>query len=341
MLSFACDYNEGAHPKILEKLMKTNFEQLSGYGEDHYCDSAKEKIKEACGCPEADVHLLVGGTQTNQIVISALLAPFEGVIAAKTGHIVANEAGAIEYSGHKVLELPQYEGKIKASDLQAYMEDFYGNGHRDHMVFPGMVYISHPTEYGTLYSRKELEEIANICGKYEMPLYLDGARLGYGLASRQTDVSLADLAELCDAFYIGGTKVGAFCGEALVFTKNNTPKQFFTQIKQHGALLAKGRLLGIQFDVLFTDDLYLKLGRNAIDKAEILKTLIKEKGIPFYLESPTNQQFVIMENSRLEELAEEVLYSPWEKADDNHTVIRLATSWATTDEDLERLAEIL
>ena len=341
MLSFACDYNEGAHPKILEKLMKTNFEQLPGYGEDHYCDSAKEKIKSACRCPQADVHFIAGGTQTNQIVISSLLASYEGVIAAKTGHIVANEAGAIEHAGHKVLELPQYEGKIKAVDLRDYVEAFYANDHRDHMVFPGMVYISHPSEYGTLYSRQELEEISKVCRQFDMPLYVDGARLGYGLASRQTDVSLADLAELCDAFYIGGTKVGAFCGEALVFTRNNTPKQFMTRVKQHGALLAKGRLLGIQFDVLFTDDLYMQLGRNAIEKAEQLKALIKEKGIPFYLESPTNQQFVIIENSRLDELAEDVMYSIWEKADDEHTVIRLATSWATTDEDLERLAQLL
>ena len=341
MLSFACDYNEGAHPKILEKLMKTNFEQLAGYGDDHYCTSAKAKIKEACGCPEADVHFLVGGTQTNQIVIAAMLAPYEGVVAAKTGHVATHEAGAIEHSGHKVLEIPEYDGKIKACDLRSYVETFYGDGNHEHMVFPGMVYISHPTEYGTLYSRQELEDIAEVCHEFKMPLYLDGARLGYGLASRQTDVGLQDIARICDVFYIGGTKVGAFCGEAVVFTKNNTPKHFLTQIKQHGALLAKGRLLGIQFDTLFTDDLYLKLGRNAIEKAEMLKSLIKEKGHRFHLESPTNQQFIIIENGRMEELAEDVMFSFWEKYDDNHTIIRLATSWATTDEDLDKLAEVL
>lgn len=341
MLSFACDYNEGAHPKILEKLMKTNFEQLAGYGDDHYCDSAKEKIKKACGCPDADVHLLVGGTQTNKIIIATMLAPYEGVVAAKTGHVASHEAGAIEHSGHKVLELPEYEGKIKAGDLRSYVETFYGDGNHEHMVFPGMVYISHPTEYGTLYSRAELEAIAEVCHEFRMPLYLDGARLAYGLASHQTDVNIEDIARICDVFYIGGTKVGAFCGEAVVFTKNNTPKHFLTQIKQHGALLAKGRLLGIQFDVLFTDGLYFKLGRNAIEKAETLKALIKEKGHRFHLESPTNQQFIIIENSRMEELAEDVMFSFWEKYDDNHTVIRLATSWATTDEDLEKLAQVL
>lgn len=341
MLSFACDYNEGAHPKILEKLMKTNFEQLAGYGDDHYCASAKEKIKKACGCPEADVHLLVGGTQTNKIVIAAMLAPYEGVVAAKTGHVATHEAGAIEHSGHKVLEIPEYEGKIKAADLRSFSETFYGDGNHEHMVFPGMVYISHPTEYGTLYTKAELEAIAEVCHEYGMPLYLDGARLGYGLASRQTDVTMEDIARICDVFYIGGTKVGAFCGEAVVFTKNNTPKHFLTQIKQNGALLAKGRLLGIQFDVLFTDDLYMKLGRNAIEKAEILKALIREKGHRFFLESPTNQQFIILENGHMEALAEDVMFSFWEKYDDNHTVIRLATSWATTDEDLEKLAQVL
>ncbi|MBQ1229212.1 MAG: aminotransferase class I/II-fold pyridoxal phosphate-dependent enzyme, partial [Firmicutes bacterium] len=313
MLSFACDYNEGAHPKILEKLMKTNFEQLAGYGDDHYCDSAKEKIKKACGCPDADVHLLVGGTQTNKIVIATMLAPYEGVVAAKTGHVASHEAGAIEHSGHKVLELPEYEGKIKAGDLRSYVETFYGDGNHEHMVFPGMVYISHPTEYGTLYSRAELEAIAEVCHEFRMPLYLDGARLAYGLASHQTDVTIEDIARICDVFYIGGTKVGAFCGEAVVFTKNNTPKHVLTQIKQHGALLAKGRLLGIQFDVLFTEGLYFKLGRNAIEKAETLKALIKEKGHRFHLESPTNQQFIIIENSRMEELAEDVMFSFWEK----------------------------
>lgn len=341
MISLESDYIAGAHPQILQRLTDTNTEPLSGYGNDVYCQSACTKIRKACKCENADIFFLTGGTQTNTIVISSMLQDYEGVIAATTGHISLHEAGAIEYTGHKVLTLPQHKGKIAATDLKDYLYNFYHDENHEHMVFPGMVYISHPTEYGTLYSRLELEQIAKICKDYEIPLFLDGARLGYGLMSRQTDVTLADIAQICDVFYIGGTKVGALCGEAVVFPKNNAPKHFLTVIKQHGALLAKGRLLGIQFDTLFTDDLYFKISRHAIDMAEQLKNILKEKGYTFYLESPTNQQFIILENNKLKQLKEHVAFSFWEQADENHAIIRLATSWSTTSEDLEKLRQLL
>ena len=341
MISFESDYIAGAHPKVLARLMETNMEPLGGYGSDKYCESAREKIKRACACPQAEVHFLVGGTQTNALVISSMLKEYEGVIAAKTGHVSLHEAGAIEATGHKVLEVVQEKGKITATSVKQYLETFYGDENHEHMVFPGMVYISHPTEYGTLYNKKELEELAEVCQKYEMPLYLDGARLGYGLMSRETDVTLEDIARLCDVFYIGGTKVGALCGEAVVFTKGNTPKHFMTIIKQKGALLAKGRVLGVQFDTLFTENLYFDISRHAIEMAQQLKEMLCEKGYCFYMESPTNQQFVIVENKKLEELKKYVAVSFWEKYDETHTVIRLATSWSTTQQDMERLEEVL
>lgn len=341
MLYFENDYSEGAHDKVLEALIKTNYEKLSGYGSDEYCEKAKEKIKKACGCENAEVYFLVGGTQTNQIIIDTTLKPYEGVVSAETGHVSVHEAGAIEYTGHKVLTVPQHNGKIDATELKDFLETFFNDGNHEHMVFPGMVYISHPTEYGTLYSKKELEELSIVCHEYDAPLYLDGARLGYGLVSEENDVTLADIASLCDAFYIGGTKVGALCGEAVVFPKNNAPKHFMTIIKQHGALLAKGRLLGVQFDTLFTDDLYLTISKNAIKTANTLKEALKEKGYTFYIDSPTNQIFLVLEDERLKQLEEEAAVSFWEKADDNHTIIRLATSWATKEEEIKALIEIL
>ena len=258
MLSFVNDYSEGAHEKILERLVETNRESLSGYGTDKYSDSAKEKIRKACNCPEADIYFLVGGTQTNQTVIDALLNQYEGVVAAETGHVNVHEAGAIEFTGHKVLTVPQHDGKICAKELKDYIATFYGDANHEHMVFPGMTYISHPTELGTLYTKKELQDISEVCKEYNIPLYLDGARMGYGLVSEGTDVTLADIANYCDAFYIGGTKVGALCGEAVVFPKK-APAHFLTIVKQHGALLAKGRLTALQFDTLFTDDLYMEI----------------------------------------------------------------------------------
>lgn len=341
MLSFANDYQEGAHEKILQRLIETNLEPVSGYGTDPYCELAKEKIRRACECPEADIWFLTGGTQTNQVVIDAMLAPYEGVVAAETAHVAAHEAGAIEYSGHKVLTIPQHEGKILAEELETFLRKFWDDENHEHMVFPGMVYISHPTEYGTLYTKNELENLSAICEAYQIPLYMDGARLGYGLMSSNTDVTLSVIARCCDAFYIGGTKVGALCGEAVVFPKNNTPKHFLTRIKQHGALLAKGRLLGIQFDTLFTDDLYFVLSRHAIDMAEHLKEGLLKKGISFYLESPTNQQFLLLTDEQIERLKHEVSFSFWEKPDEDHTVIRLATSWATTKEQVDELIEVI
>lgn len=341
MLHFENDYNKGAHPALLEALVQTNLEGLSGYGTDKYTVRAIEKIRQATKCPHAQVTFLSGGTQTNQLVIDALLQSYQGVIAAETGHISSHEAGAIEFSGHKVLTLPHKEGKLEPALVRQYIEDFYADGNHEHMVFPGMVYISHPTEYGTLYSKSELEQLSQVCRQFEIPLFLDGARLGYGLAA-DTDLDLASIAELTDVFYIGGTKMGALIGEAVVFTKNNQPKHFVPIVKQHGALLAKGRLVGVQFDRLFTDDLYLELGRHGIEMAGKLRAILEEKGYPFYLQSPTNQQFIILENAQLEKLSQAGLaYSFWEKYDDNRTVIRLATSWSTSQEDLDELKKIL
>lgn len=341
MLSFESDYTQGAHPAILERLVETNFDRQTGYGVDDFCVSAREKIKQACECPDAEVHFLVGGTQTNAVVISSLLRDYEGVIAATTGHVAAHESGAIEYTGHKVITLPPHDGKLDATEVRAYLSTFYADANYEHMVFPGMVYISHPTEYGTLYTKDELTSLADVCHAYNIPLYMDGARLGYALESRKTDLTLADIARLCDVFYIGGTKVGALCGEAVVYTHGKAPAHMLTVIKQHGALLAKGRLLGIQFDTLFTDGLYNKISRNAIDMAELLKKTLRDKGYVFFKETDTNQQFILLENAQMEALAKQVKFSFWERTDDQHTVVRFATSWATTPEDIEALAAIL
>lgn len=341
MLSFESDYVEGAHEQILKRLIETNFEQLSGYGNDLYCESARKKIRDACGCPDADIYFLTGGTQTNLTVIDGLLASYEGVIAAESGHVNVHEAGAIEYTGHKVLTIPQHQGKIHADELEAYLRSFWEDENHEHMVYPGMVYISHPTEYGTLYSRAELENLSAICEAHQIPLYMDGARLGYGLMSLHTDVTLSDVARCCHAFYIGGTKVGALCGEAVVFPRRSAPKHFLTTVKQHGALLAKGRLLGIQFDTLFTDDLYFKISRHAVDMAEFLKKGLRECGCTFYLESPTNQQFVLFADELLERLKKHVTLSFWEKPDEDHTIVRLATSWATKEADILQLIKVL
>jgi len=269
-----------------------------------------------------------------------MLSDYDGVIAAETGHVAAHEAGAIEYSGHKVITIPQHEGKIAPDELKNYLQVFYADANHEHMVNPGMVYISYPTEYGTIYTKQELESISAICNEYNIPLFIDGARLAYGLAAAD-DMTMADIAKLSDVFYIGGTKVGALFGEAVIFTKGNTPKHMITQIKLHGALLAKGRLLGVQFGALFTDDLYMKMGKNAVDMANIIKEDLRSKNYQLYMANPTNQIFVIMENSKLEAFGKEVAYGFWEKYDDNHTVIRIATSWATTKEDVNELRKVL
>lgn len=341
MLAFECDYLEGAHEKILQRLAETNYEKAPGYSADKYCESAKEKIKQACNCPDAEIYFLVGGTQTNAIVIDSILQKYEGVIAATTGHVNVHEAGAIEHTGHKVLTVPSYQGKMQAEDVRSLLQGFWNDASHDHMVFPGMVYLSHPTEYGTLYSKQELAEIADVCREYKIPLFLDGARLGYGLMSKNTDLTLEDIAKICDVFYIGGTKVGALCGEAVVFTGQNMPKHFMTMVKQHGAMLAKGRLLGIQFDTLFTDNLYFEIAEHAINMAEKLKEGFRQRGYSFYLDSPTNQQFIILSKEEIAKLADKVTFDFWDPVDDNRQVVRFATSWATKEEDIDALMILL
>ena len=340
LLPFASDYMEGTYPAILEKLTAMNFTAQSGYGTDKISTSAKDKIRQACHCPDGEVYFLNGGTQTNAIVIDALLHRYEGVLAATTGHVSIHEAGAIEYTGHKVITLPQHNGKLDAAELRALVATFYADDNHDHMVFPGMVYISHPTEYGTLYTKAELEALHAVCQEYKMPLFLDGARLGYGLAAEGTDVTLADLARLTDVFYIGGTKVGALCGEAVVFP-HGAPAHFMTMVKQQGALLAKGRLLGIQFDVLFTDGLYFSISKNAIATANRLKKGFAEKGYRFFMDSPTNQIFLVLENTQLAALEGKAKFGFWEKFDDTHTVVRIATSWATRMDEVEALIDLM
>lgn len=341
MISFTCDYSEGAHPDILARLAATNFEQLPGYGMDPYCESAREKIRAACEAPRAEVFFLVGGTQTNSTVIAAMLRDYEGVVSAETGHIGVHEAGAVEYTGHKVLTIPSHQGKIDPAELRTYLNAATTDPNYEHMVFPGMVYISYPSEYGTLYTKRELEEIRAVCDRFSLPLMIDGARLGYGLMSPACDLTLPDIARLSDVFYIGGTKVGCFCGEAVVFPRANAPKHFYTITKQHGAMLAKGRLLGIQFDTLFTDGLYFRISRHAIEMAMQLKEILRKKGCTFFIDSPTNQQFVVLGNKQLEELSEHVGFDLWDRVDSDHTAIRLATSWATSPEQLDELSKWL
>ena len=340
MISFENDYNHGAHEKILQRLIETNGHAYSGYGDDEICESAKKKIRRECGCPEAEIFFCVGGTATNQLVIDTVLKDYQGVIAAATGHISTHEAGAIEYSGHKVIELPGADGKLSAIDLEKYMADFYDDGNHKHMVYPGMVYVTYPTEYGTLYTKKELEDIAGICHKYDMTLYLDGARLGYGLMSPEADMTLEDIARITDVFYIGGNKTGALFGEAIVF-KAGAPDHYVHLLKKHGALLAKGWTAGLQFDVLFEDGLYYDISRHADIMADCLKTLLKRKGYQLYQENPTNQVFVVLENRQIKELQKQVKISFWEKYDETHTVMRFVTSWATRQEELDMLESLL
>lgn len=341
MVFFENDYGAGAHPAVLRRLIETNGEALPGYGADPYSLRAKEKIRKAIGLPDAGVEFTVGGTQTNALAVAAMLRDWEGVIAAESGHINVHEAGAIEYTGHKVLTLPQHSGKIAPSELSLFLENFYADGNREHTVFPGMVYISHPTEYGTLYTKKELTELQEICRTYGIPLYLDGARLGYALESEASDLRLEEIARLCDVFYVGGTKVGALCGEALIFTRGNRPEHFLTSVKKRGALLAKGRLVGVQFDALFTDGLYFEISRHAIGMAKELKRVFEKRRIPLFIDSPTNQQFVVLENGVLEKLRETVAFSVWDKYDDARTVVRFVTGWSTEREDLKALEAAL
>ena len=350
MISFECDYNNGAHPKVLEALVRTNGEQTLTYGFDVYTERAKERIRQACQTPDADVFLLTGGTQTNLTVIDAMLRSYEAVIAAESGHISIHEAGAIEACGHKVITLPQQLGKISVEDVRNYMEWFEGDESREHLAQPRMVYVSFPSELGTLYSRDELERLYDVCRHYGLLLFVDGARMGYGLAA-SADVTLPWLCQHCDVLYIGGTKVGALCGEAVVFTKASSseegmPQCFFTQAKRHGAILAKGRLTGVQFDALFEPDdngepLYFRISRHAIDMARRMKQLFTERGYTFWLDSPTNQQFVVLDNVEVKRLEQLVQFTHWQPLDGDRMACRFVTSWATTEADLVQLRKLL
>lgn len=342
MLNFECDYMKGACPAVLQRLIETNMDETLGYGADPYCRSAIERIRAACGCPEARVYFLTGGTQVNATAMYAVLRHCQGVISPVTGHINHHESGAVEATGHKVIALPGHDGgKLKAEDVERYLKDYWADENYAHIVEPGMVYITHPTELGALYTMDELKALSSICRSYRIPLYLDGARLAYALASDKTDITLEDIASLCDIFYIGGTKCGALFGEALVIPRPELTGELFSIIKQRGAMLAKGRLLGLQFDTLFTDGLYARNGLNAIGTADLLAKGIKDKGYSFLIPPQTNQLFVIMENDRIEALRREVSFSMWEHVDADRSAIRLVTDWATSKTDIEALLALL
>lgn len=340
MLHFGCDYLEGAHPAIMERLIQTNLEQTPGYGFDHYSDQARAKIRLACGQPDAEVFFFVGGTKANATIIDALLHPWQSVVAADTGHISVHEAGAIEASGHKIIELASNDGRLLAYSVEAYMESFLADSTHDHMPQPAAVYISYPSEFGTLYSKAELVALRAVCDQYKLSLFIDGARLGYGLVSEEADVVLEDIAQLADVFTIGGTKVGALFGEAAVFMSREYTDHFFTLMKQHGAVFAKGRLLGLQFDVLFTNGLYFELARHALTQAEKLKQAVIERGYRLLVDSPTNQQFIILPNAKIEELASRVTFDVCEPYDETNSVTRFVTSWATREEDVNTLINL-
>ncbi|MGG4492407.1 threonine aldolase family protein [Brevibacillus reuszeri] len=339
MIRFENDYTEGAHERILKRLWETNEEQAPGYGMDSYCEKAKAYIRKACDLEHADIHFLVGGTQTNTTIIASILRPHQGAVAAITGHIAVHETGAIEATGHKVLTLPSDDGKIRADQVKEMYDAHWNDVTHEHMVQPGLVYISHPTENGTTYSKAELEALSKICRECGLPLVLDGARLGYGLVSKGSDLSLADIASLCDVFYIGGTKIGALCGEAVVITNDALKKDFRYFIKQRGGLLAKGRLLGIQFETLFENGLYFEISSHAVEMAMMIREAFREKGFSFRYDSPTNQQFPILPNAMLSELGKKYSFSFWEKFDSEHSVVRFCTSWATKKENVEMLIE--
>ena len=339
MIRFECDYAEGAHPQVMKLLNKSNAEQTPGYGEDVYCEKACAIIKKLCQAENADVHFLVGGTQANLTVIASILRPIQGVVCAQTGHINVHESGAVEATGHKVLPLPSDDGKISAAQVQAVYENHWNDANHEHIVQPGMVYISYPTETGTLYTKEELTALSEVCRKYDLPLYLDGARMGYGIMAEGNDLTLPDIAHLCDAFYIGGTKVGALFGEALVITKDSLKRDFRYYIKQHGGMLAKGRLLGIQFVALLENGLYFEISAHADKLAYKIKHAFAKKGYSFLFDSITNQQFPILPNAQLKVLEKSYAFSIWEQVDDEHTAVRFCTSWATKDKDVEQLLE--
>lgn len=341
MIHFDSDYMAGAHPEILEALVRTNMEHTAGYGNDPYTAEAKALIRKAVGVEDAQVFFLVGGTQTNATVIDGILARHEGVVAADSGHIAVHESGAIEASGHKVLTLPHHEGKLRAEEVERYIEDFYADETYPHMVAPGMVYISQPTEYGTIYSLAELEALGAVCRKHAIPLYIDGARLGYGLKAEGADFTLKDIARIADVFYIGGTKVGALFGEAVVVTNPKLLRNLFPLVKQHGALLAKGRLLGLQFGVLFRDGLYERIGEKAVEHAITIRESFRKAGYEVVIESPTNQQFLRLPNEVIDRLRQDISFDYWGSRGEKESIVRFVTSWATTDEDISRLQELI
>ena len=339
--NFASDYVYAAHPSVLRLLQEVNTIAFTGYGTDDLCESARARIRKAADCPTAAIHFLSGGTQANLTVISAFLQSHEAVFAAETGHINGHEAGAIELTGHKVLLLPGDAGKLSAKAVRFFMEQWSKDENRAHTVRPAMVYVSQPTEYGTLYTKRELQDLKAVCRDYGMALYLDGARLAYALATPDNDVTLPDLSALCDVFYIGGTKCGALFGEAVVIPDPTGLPYFFTQIKQRGALLAKGFVLGAQFEALFRDDLYSEIGKPAIRAADKIRLALREKGYPLHLCTPTNQIFVRFTNEQYKEISSRAALGFWEQPDEAHTVARIATSWATTDQDVEELLRLL
>lgn len=340
-IQFQCDYNEGCAPQILQRLSETNLEQNIGYGEDPHCEHARGLIRKACEASEADVHFLVGGTQANATIISSILRPYQGVIAATTGHIAIHETGAIEHGGHKVLAQPATNGKIQAEQIKQCLQNHYSEDGPEHAVQPAMVYISYPTEYGTLYSKQELKDIHNVCLQHHIPLFIDGARLGYGLASKESDITLPELAKLADVFYVGGTKQGALFGEAVVITNPALKKDFRYFIKQGGGMLAKGRLLGIQYEELMQNDLYLTLARHANEQAERIQKALLQKGYKMAVPSPTNQQFFVLPNDDLKRLEEKYVLSVWDRVDTDHTIVRFCTSWATKKENVDKLIDTI
>ncbi|MEG0778310.1 MAG: aminotransferase class I/II-fold pyridoxal phosphate-dependent enzyme [Oscillospiraceae bacterium] len=337
MLRFECDYAEGAHPRILESLMKTNREQTPGYGEDDFCDTARKILRLASGNEKMDVHFLVGGTQANATVIGSILRPHQAVISAETGHIAGHETGAIEACGHKVITLPTENGKITAVQIKKLLEEHWNDPTHEHQPQPAMVYISHPTETGLIYTKRELTELRRVCDDWKIPLYLDGARLGYALAAQGNDVYMADIAKLCDVFYIGGTKVGAMFGEAVCICNEKYKEDFRYHIKQHGGMLAKGRFLGIQFETLFRDGLYLEISRIAVAQAMRIKEAFQSMGCEFLYDSPTNQQFPILSRPVFCELSKSYSFNSWKKLPNEYTAVRFVTSWATKDESVETL----
>ena len=337
MYNFQCDYTEGAHEKIIEALVKTNMEQTCGYGMDAYCESAREKIKAACGAPDADVHFLVGGTQTNTTVISSVLRPHQGAVCAVQGHIAVHETGAIEATGHKVLGLPCENGKITAKQVKDCFAAHFASETAEHEVQPGMVYISFPTECGTIYTKNELAAIHAVCKEYDVPLFVDGARLGYGLADPRCDLTLPEFAANCDIFYIGGTKCGALFGEAVVIMNKKYSRDFRYIIKRHGGMFAKGRLLGIQFDTLFTDGLYFEITKGAVANALRIRKAFEERGIKFFGDSMTNQQFPILTDEQIAFLSKNSLPEFWCNADEGKKVVRFCTSFATTKAGVDTL----